>query len=159
MPDYQTVSQSGPWHPGGAGRLYVNPQQRPGIGEHQLSVGRNLLPPVEIRSAANLDNQGVGIIPIIAAAVGLVGAVAVPLVQKKMAAKKAKKAAKKAKAEEARLAKKEAEELAAAQGLVAAPVSGRSLVAGSGGAGLNWTPIVIGGGAILAALFFLGRKS
>jgi hypothetical protein len=159
MPGYQTVSQSGAWHPGGAGRLYVNPQQRPGIREGQLSVGRNLLPPVEIRSAANLDNQGVGIIPLIAAAVGLVGAVAVPLIQKKAAAKKAKKAKKKMKAEEARLAKQEAEELAAAQGLVAAPVSGSSLVAGRVGGGINWTPLLIGGGAILAAWFFLGRKS
>jgi hypothetical protein len=61
MAGYQTVSQNGTWHPGGAGRLYVNPQQRPGIAEHQLAVGRNLLPDnVELRGAHDLESQGVG---------------------------------------------------------------------------------------------------
>lgn len=61
MPGYQTVSQSGTWHPGGAGRFYVNPQQRPGISVHQLALGRNLLPRnIQLRGASDLEDQGVG---------------------------------------------------------------------------------------------------
>ena len=95
--------------------------------------------------------------PLIAAAIGVVGSVAVPLVQKKIAEKKAKKAAKKAKAEEARLekkAKEDEEATNAARGLVGhgSPVSG-SLQVG----GMNVMPFVLGGAAILAAFFLLKK--
>jgi hypothetical protein len=162
MPGYQTVSQNGTWHPGGAGRLYVNPQQRPGIAEHQLAVGRNLLAPVEFRSAASLDNQGVGVVVALIGAAATLAATGASMVMQKKAAKKQKQAEKKARREAARIEKETAEaEKLAAQNLVSARLPGASIVGTSqSGGGMNWFPVIIGGGAILAVLFLLpGRRS
>jgi hypothetical protein len=162
MPGYQTISQSGPWKPGGTGRLYVNPAQRPGIMEGQLAVGRNLLPPVEIRSAANLDNQGVGVVVALIGAAVTLAATGASMVMQKKAEKKKKQAEKKARkrAEQEMKAAEEAEKLAA-QGLVASPFGRASFVGGSASGGTNWMPLILGGGAIVAALVFFrgGRKS
>jgi hypothetical protein len=178
MPGYQTVSQNGPWKPGGAGRFYVNPHQRPGIREGQLSVGRSLLPNnVELRGADDLESQGVGFsipsfsmpkvtVPAAAPAASsgfdlssLVSAVG-PLVEagargygdyraQKAAAKAAKKAAK--------------------YGDVSAPVPQATpppsvfvptpgVVPGGGGDFLkdNWQMLAIGGG-VIALLLFMRR--
>lgn len=41
---YRALTQDGMWLPGGAARIYMEPRQRAGVSESQLSVGRNLLP-------------------------------------------------------------------------------------------------------------------
>jgi hypothetical protein len=76
MPKYQAMTQSGPWSPGGAARVMFNPMQRPGIGVGQLAIGQSLLPStLQLRGADSLDNQGVGIVPLIMAAVSAAPAV------------------------------------------------------------------------------------
>lgn len=153
MPGYQTVSQSGAWRPGGAGRLYVNPQQRPGIREEQIAVGRQALGPIQIRHATSLDNQGVGIVPALIAAGATVLATGASIALQKKTEKKQKAAMKKAKKQAALLEKQEQE---AAQALVASPVSAGVAMPV---AGRNWMPLVVGGGAVLIALFlFTGGK-
>jgi hypothetical protein len=178
MPGYQTVSQNGTWHPGGAGRFYVNPQQRPGIREGQLSVGRSLLPSnIQLRGADDLESEGVGFTlpsfgipkPVITAAVtapsgvgfdlsALTSAVG-PLIEaggkaaasyaaQKAAQKEAKRAAKEARAEQQRQA------IAASSAI---PMPG-FVSSGSGGDFLkdNWQMLAVGGG--LLALFLFMRR-
>jgi hypothetical protein len=147
MPGYETFSQNGTWHPGGAGRLYVNPQQRPGIREEQLAVSRSLLPAnVQLRGADDLGNEGVGFdLSSLTSAVGPLieagGKAAASYAAQKAAAKDAKRAAK-----EARAAVQQA---AIPQAPPYSPGGGDFLKD-------NWQMFAVGGG-VLALFLFLRR--
>ena len=153
MPGYQTFEQSGTWAPGGASRFYVNPQQRPGISQEQLSVGRSLLPAnVQLRGADDLGNQGVGFdLSALTSAIGPIveagGKAAAAIVAQKQAAKQAKAQAK---------ADREAARIAAQ---ASAPPPALPVVGSEDFLKKNWMLLALGGVGILVGLYTLrGRR-
>jgi hypothetical protein len=153
MPGYQMFEQSGTWAPGGAGRFYVNPNQRPGIRVGQLSVGRSLIPShVQVRGADSLGGEGVGqfeflssLGPIIEAG----GKAAAAVVAQKQAAKAASKAAKQARAD-ANAASKASSAEFQSQVEYRSPGSEDFLKK-------NWQMLALGGGVLAIGLYLMRR--
>lgn len=77
------ASSRGSWHPGGCQRRFVDQGQRPGIADSQIVAVRSVTPSWTIRNGSDMEDQGLGIVPIIMAAISAAGSLVPALMDKK----------------------------------------------------------------------------